>query len=70
MLKVDVEGFEFIVLKEIFKSKLKKLITSMFYEVEENWTDPNSIKKLLLEMVLKNMVMANTMILWHQNKFK
>lgn len=49
MLKVDVEGFEFIVLKEIFKSKLKKLITSMFYEVEENWTDPNSIKKLLLE---------------------
>jgi predicted transcriptional regulator len=57
-------------LKEIFKSKLKKLITSIFYEVEENWTDPNSIKKLLLENGFKKYGDGKHLILWHQNKFK
>jgi FkbM family methyltransferase len=49
LLKVDVEGFEHIVLNEVFKCKFSNYITNIFYEVDERWIDPSCIKKLMLE---------------------
>ncbi len=50
VLKVDVEGFELTVLAEIFKCDFSKSISSIFYEVDEKWENPN-----LLENLLRNM---------------
>jgi FkbM family methyltransferase len=49
LLKVDVEGFEHIVLNEVFKCKFSNNITNIFYEVDERRTNPSSIENLLLE---------------------
>lgn len=54
VLKVDVEGYEFIVLTEIFKCNFSKFITSVFYEVDEEWEEPD-----LLEALLRNNGFAN-----------
>lgn len=54
LLKVDVEGFEYIVLNEVFKCKFSNSITNIFYEVDERRTNPSDIEKLLLENGFKN----------------
>lgn len=45
--KVDVEGLEFIVIKELFKTSFSKNINEIFYEVNINWCDPEKIKDYL-----------------------
>ena len=46
IIKVDVEGFELTVLKEIFKCNFSKFITSIFYEVNINY-NPNILEEIL-----------------------
>ncbi|WP_299355624.1 FkbM family methyltransferase [uncultured Shimia sp.] len=47
MVKVDVEGFEPVVLSELMKSELAPRISEMFYEVNEHWIDPDQLVRLL-----------------------
>lgn len=49
IVKIDVEGFEFTVLNEMFKCEFSKSITNIFYEVDERWEKP-----FLIEKILKN----------------
>ena len=54
ILKVDVEGFELTVLTEIFKCDFSKLISSIFYEVDEKWESPTRIEDFLRKMGFNN----------------
>ena len=47
ILKVDVEGFESMVLMEIFKCDFSDFISSIFYEIDEKWENPNVVEDLL-----------------------
>jgi FkbM family methyltransferase len=47
VVKVDVEGHESVVLHEILQSKYSASIQSIFYEIDENWTDPVPIEQAL-----------------------
>jgi FkbM family methyltransferase len=47
VLKIDVEGLEHIVLKEIFKCDFSKFISNIYYEVNECWQNPIVIEELL-----------------------
>lgn len=46
-LKVDVEGYEHVVINEFFKSNKSHLICGVFYEVDTRWVNPNDLKELL-----------------------
>lgn len=50
IVKVDVEGFEFTVLTEIFKCDFSESISSIFYEVDEKWESPTHIEDFLRKM--------------------
>lgn len=54
ILKVDVEGFEFTVLTEIFKCDFSKFISSIFYEVDEKWESPTRIENFLRKVGFNN----------------
>ena len=47
LLKVDVEGAEMLVLKEIFKCQFSKFITNIYYEVNIFWFHIPEIEKFL-----------------------
>ncbi|MFT6920278.1 MAG: FkbM family methyltransferase [Cognaticolwellia sp.] len=47
VVKVDVEGHESVVLNEMLKSKYSASIQSIFYEIDENWTDATAIEQVL-----------------------
>jgi FkbM family methyltransferase len=47
ILKIDVEGYEFVVLKQLFKCNFAKFITSIFYEIDKRWHDVFLIEKFL-----------------------
>lgn len=47
VVKVDVEGLEFTVIKELFKSSFSKNINEIFYEVNINWCNPEKLKDYL-----------------------
>lgn len=47
ILKIDVEGHEFIVLKELFKCDFAKFISNIFYEIDDRWNNANLIEKIL-----------------------
>lgn len=47
ILKIDVEGFEYTVINELFKCKFSEAITNIFYEIDERWVDPFLIEKIL-----------------------
>lgn len=47
VVKVDVEGHELVVIKELLKTKLSSRIRELFYEVDEEWVDPNRAKRVL-----------------------
>lgn len=47
VLKVDVEGFEYTVLNEIFKCDFSEFITNVYYEVDERWESPILLKEML-----------------------
>jgi len=49
-VKIDVEGYELIVLKQLAKTPFLSSIKEIFYEVDEKWVDPNEIQDLLSEM--------------------
>lgn len=49
IVKIDVEGHEEIVIKELFKSKIGKNIQTIFFEVNTKWTSYRKIEKLLSE---------------------
>ena len=54
ILKVDVEGFELTVLKEIFECEFSHAIINIFYEVNKRWVNPSTIEKLLSKNGFKN----------------
>src|SRR5690606_14509889 len=47
VVKVDVEGHETTVITELTKLTSVQRIASVFYEVDERWTDPARVRHLL-----------------------
>jgi len=47
IIKIDVEGHEIIVLKELFNSNLKNYIKEFFLEINERWVDKEIILTIL-----------------------
>lgn len=47
IIKIDVEGYELVVLKQLINSKIWKNVKEIFYEVDERWLDPLKIEMLL-----------------------
>jgi FkbM family methyltransferase len=48
VFKVDVEGFEWVVLQEILQSAIAPRIEEIFYEVHEGWVNPAELRQLLV----------------------
>lgn len=48
-VKIDVEGHEEVVIKELFKSLLGGRIKQVFYECDEAWVSSTSIASMLVE---------------------
>ena len=49
ILKIDVEGYEETVIKTFIKSNFFNRVTTIFYEVDENWVNPKKLEDLLRE---------------------
>lgn len=49
IVKVDVEGHEEVVLRELSRSRHVARIDAIFYEVAEKWTDAGAIEKILAD---------------------
>lgn len=49
IVKIDTEGDELIVIKELLKSNLNSLVNEIIYEIDERWTDPRLVKNILVE---------------------
>ena len=47
IVKIDVEGFEMNVIKELLKTQLARDITEIYFEVNERWVNYDDIKILL-----------------------
>ena len=47
IVKIDVEGFEMNVIKELLKTQIAKEITEIYFEVDERWVNYNDIESLL-----------------------
>lgn len=47
VIKIDVEGFEKSVILGLLSSNLIDQVVEIFYEIDENWTNPIEIKELL-----------------------
>ena len=47
IVKIDVEGFEMNVIKELLKTQVAKHIMEIYFEVDERWVDYNDIETLL-----------------------
>lgn len=45
--KIDVEGYEQTVISQLVETSLAEMITEVFYEVDEQWTNPEEIERLL-----------------------
>lgn len=54
--KVDVEGHELVVITELVGCKFFRRVESVFYEVDERWTDPNEIETVLRNGGLRHFV--------------
>jgi len=54
IVKIDVEGFEQIVVSELVKSRHVKRITEIFYEMDEQWADGEAVERLLKEAGFKS----------------
>ncbi len=46
-IKIDVEGHEEIVLKELFLSRIAGQIQQIYYECDEKWISPESVEEWL-----------------------
>jgi FkbM family methyltransferase len=53
-VKIDVEGHEDVVMEELFKSKYINAIQAIFYEMNERWNNPHSIKSSLKKRGFKS----------------
>ena len=47
IIKIDVEGYELVVLKQLINSPIWEDVIEIFYEVDERWVDPLKIKNTL-----------------------
>ena len=54
VVKVDVEGYEKIVIQQLIKTSLVENVTEIYYEIDEDWTDPKEIEKLLRSIGFKS----------------
>jgi len=59
IVKIDVEGYEEIVIKTLFKTKLHKYISEIFYEIDEKLVDTKKIERLLSLKNYKNIYQSN-----------
>jgi len=53
VVKIDVEGYELIVVQQLIKTSFAEMIIEIFYEIDEDWTDPKEIEKLLRSIGFK-----------------
>ena len=53
IIKIDVEGHEPIVIKELISSKISNNIKEIFYEIDEAWVNPIEIEKILRQVGFK-----------------
>ncbi len=49
-IKIDVEGHEEVVIRELMKSHFVDRIEEIFYEVDERWVNPREVKLLLIDL--------------------
>ena len=54
VVKIDVEGADLEVIEQIVNSSLKDRIIEVYYEVDEEWTDPEEFETLLRSIGLSN----------------
>ena len=54
-VKLDVEGFETKILEELIQSKFWSRIASIFYEVNENWVDPEKLGATLKDAGMRSL---------------
>tara|TARA_B100000575_G_C23133580_1_gene658038 strand:+ start:2534 stop:3322 length:789 start_codon:yes stop_codon:yes gene_type:complete len=54
IVKIDVEGFELTVIRELLKCDFANSITNIFYEVDERWMSPIPLEKILSEYGFNN----------------
>lgn len=54
LVKIDVEGFESVVIAELLKSRHFERVVALFYEVDESWIDPGAIERMLSEKGVVN----------------
>ena len=50
IIKIDVEGHEEVVIKELIKVKNFNKVYSIFYEVNIDWSNPTKIEQILREV--------------------
>jgi FkbM family methyltransferase len=48
--KIDVEGLEPVVVGELIQSRHRDRISTLFYEVDEQWVDPAAIEQVLRDV--------------------
>jgi len=53
VVKVDVEGYELIVIQQLIKTSLVENVTEIYYEIDEDWTNPKEIESLLSSIGFK-----------------
>lgn len=49
IVKVDVEGYEQVVLAQLMRSSQAARIQAVFYEVDTRWSDPQALRQLLAD---------------------
>ena len=54
IIKIDVEGHELEVLKQLINSPIWENVIEIFYEVDERWVDPFKIEIILKEAGINN----------------
>jgi FkbM family methyltransferase len=50
IIKIDVEGYEDVVINELVNSKYFSRVMSIFYEVDEDWIEPRVIEEKLRKL--------------------
>lgn len=50
LIKIDVEGFEPVVVNELAQSRHIDRMMMLFYEIDEQWVDPAAIERTLREI--------------------
>lgn len=56
IVKIDVEGHEEIVLRQLFASNFNQHISAVFYECDEQWIDYKYVQDMLEFQGFKNFI--------------